>query len=63
MKELDVLLERFLDARYPAAGDADRDSFRQLLELPDPDLAAYLLTGEPPTDPALARVVAQITRR
>jgi hypothetical protein len=33
-----------------------------LLDLPDPELAAYLLRGELPTDPDLAALVAAIRR-
>jgi succinate dehydrogenase flavin-adding protein (antitoxin of CptAB toxin-antitoxin module) len=33
-----------------------------LLDLPDPELAAYLLRGEPATDPELAALVAAIRR-
>jgi antitoxin CptB len=47
MKELDVLLQRWLDRRHDAASSADRAAFEAFLELPDPDLAGYLLRGEP----------------
>jgi len=43
MRELDVLLERYLTGRYPALGPAEQDLFRRFLELPDPDVAALLL--------------------
>jgi antitoxin CptB len=47
MKELDVLLQRWLDRRYDAASSDERASFEAFLELPDPELARYLLRGEP----------------
>jgi succinate dehydrogenase flavin-adding protein (antitoxin of CptAB toxin-antitoxin module) len=60
MKELDVLLERFAHQVLPSASDEERVTFAQLLELPDPVLAQYLLGGYPPAEPALARLVGRI---
>jgi len=60
MKELDLLLERWLRERYPAASPAERAAFAAFLELPDPELARYLLAGERPAEPAFARIAAQL---
>ena len=60
MKELDILLERWLDRHYDVAGDAAKSAFRRLLNLPDPDLARYLLAGDLIDDPELARVIGCI---
>ena len=60
MKELDLLLERYLTNAYPAAPAAQQQAFAALLDLPDPDLAACLLGGLPPADPALTDVVHAI---
>jgi antitoxin CptB len=51
MKELDLLLRRYVDERWPSAPEAERAAFEQLLDLPDPELAAYLLGHDipPPT--------------
>jgi antitoxin CptB len=43
MKELDVLLERFLDTRYDASDAETQHAFKALLEMEDPDLYACLL--------------------
>jgi antitoxin CptB len=43
MKELDLLLVGYLRQHWPQAGQDERQSFAQILELPDPVLAAYLL--------------------
>jgi antitoxin CptB len=59
MKELDVLLERSAGVCV-AAGPLERHAFARLLELPDPELARYLLGGERPADPQLAALVARI---
>jgi succinate dehydrogenase flavin-adding protein (antitoxin of CptAB toxin-antitoxin module) len=43
MKELDLLLVEYLRQHWSRAGQDERQSFAQILELPDPVLAAYLL--------------------
>lgn len=60
MKELDVLLERWLERRWSAADSPARDAFVALLERPDPELAAWLLQGEVPPEPTLAALVHDI---
>ena len=51
MKELDLLLLRYLrDRLAPDASDEHR-AFTEFLELPDPDIAGYLLAGNVPDDP------------
>ena len=60
MKELDVLLERFAQQVLPQASPADCRVFAELLALPDPLLAGYLLGGEPPAEPHLAQAVRRI---
>ena len=60
MKELDVLLERCARRMLPDAAPEERGAFADLLALPDPLLAAYLLGGEVPPEPRLARLVADI---
>jgi succinate dehydrogenase flavin-adding protein (antitoxin of CptAB toxin-antitoxin module) len=59
MRELDVLLARYLDACWRAAPEPERAAFLALLEYPDPDLAALLLgtdEGAPPVRPVLERL-------
>jgi succinate dehydrogenase flavin-adding protein (antitoxin of CptAB toxin-antitoxin module) len=50
MKELDILLLRYLQRHALAASD-ERAAFIEFLELPDPDIARYLLAGDVPEDP------------
>ncbi len=60
MKELDVLLVRWLEG---PGGHADPDQladFTRLLELPDPELAGYLLRDEIPVDHRLAALAVAI---
>ena len=58
MKELDLLLERFVRAT-PLTGE-DRRLLEALLARPDPLLAAYFLAGEAPEEPDLAHLVTRI---
>lgn len=60
MKELDVLLTRYLREDWPHADAASRDAFERLLELPDPLLADYLFGREPAPDAGLARLLATL---
>jgi antitoxin CptB len=60
MRELDVLLLRYLEQRYPSASTDERAAFRQLLELPDPEIFGYLVGRAVPPEPAVRDVVASI---
>jgi succinate dehydrogenase flavin-adding protein (antitoxin of CptAB toxin-antitoxin module) len=46
MKELDVLLGTWLDRHWSAADEAERRRFARFLELPDPEIAGYLLRDD-----------------
>ena len=61
MRELDVLLERYLAECWPSAPPERRAAFGALLELPDPELAALFLGRTVMGITALADVVAEIT--
>jgi antitoxin CptB len=50
MKELDLLLVRYLRERYATASSEERAAFAEFLELPDPDIARYLIAGDVPDD-------------
>lgn len=43
MKELDVLMTRYLDEHYENASAQEQSHFKTLLEMPDPDLYALIL--------------------
>ncbi len=60
MKELDLLLVRWLDRRYPTAGPAARAAFERLLEAQDPQLVAWLLRREPAPDGELQGIVDEL---
>ena len=60
MRELDVVLQRYLEQCYPGADAAEQRAFERLLELQDPQLLAYLMRQDIP-DPELAHVIARFT--
>ena len=60
MKELDVLLERYLERDYPQAGDAERAAFRELLECQDPVLWDYVMERDQPQDEEMRHVVGKL---
>jgi antitoxin CptB len=62
LKELDILLTRWLRREFPGAGTDERAAFAALLELPDPELMRYLLAGESPADPRLCAIAEAIRR-
>jgi antitoxin CptB len=62
MRELDELLLGFLEHRYEDASDLEKQAFRSLLELSDPELMSYLLYQEQPAA-ELASVVEQLLDR
>ena len=55
MKELDVVLNRYLERNYQTAAAADQACFRELLQLPDPELYNLLLGRDQAADPELRR--------
>jgi antitoxin CptB len=62
MKELDMLLVRYLRNRYAGATSEERAAFAEFLELPDPDIARYLLGGDVPDDPRHAALCRALRR-
>ena len=60
VKELDILLSRYLDQAFATASSAERSEFTQLLALQDPELAAYLLAGDQPDSSGQQQLVRRI---
>ena len=63
MRELDILLERYLKNCYAESNDTEKSAFQQLLTLSDPDLAGYLLRDVPHDDGLTSDVIARILDR
>ena len=62
MRELDVLLTRYLERTYPDTSPGERAVFGQLLELPDPELFGYLVGRTVPGEAIQREIVARIRR-
>ena len=60
MKELDEVLVRYLDNIYESATTLEQNQFRELLQMPDPDLYNLLLGRDITDDPDLARFLQQL---
>ena len=60
MRELDVLLTRYVDEEYRTAAPEQQEAFRRLLDIQDPVLHAYFLGRLTPPDPVLATLIARI---
>jgi antitoxin CptB len=60
MRELDTILERFLEVGFLHLDAAEKSRFAEILELPDPDLHAYLVGKVEPADPEIARLLLAI---
>jgi antitoxin CptB len=62
MRELDVVLVRYLERDWPTADATDCIAFTALLERQDPEINALLLGRMAPDDEALARVLECLRR-
>ena len=60
MRELDQLLERWLDREFVAASEAQRGVFRRLLDCEDDRLWRWFLGHETPDDVEIAALVDRI---
>jgi succinate dehydrogenase flavin-adding protein (antitoxin of CptAB toxin-antitoxin module) len=63
MRELDAVLQKFLDADAARLTDAEIGCFEQILELPDPTLHTYLLGRSAPDDASTAALIDRIRTR
>jgi antitoxin CptB len=62
MRELDVLLTRYVEEHYARASREHQEAFRMLLESPDPLIHAYCLGHEAPPTRVLASLIGLITQ-
>jgi len=60
MRELDVLLERWLDTRWPGATPSDRERFDRLLDCEDDMLWDWCTGRVRPDDRELAAILDQV---
>ena len=60
MRELDVLLERFLEHQYARASAEIQTAFARLLTLPDPEIFALIMSRQIAEDPQLRDVIQRL---
>ncbi|MFV0277566.1 MAG: succinate dehydrogenase assembly factor 2 [Parahaliea sp.] len=60
MLELDLVLEPFVNHRYAALDEHDRQRYQRLMECEDQELFAWFLRREQPEDADLAAIVSQV---
>jgi antitoxin CptB len=60
MRELDQLLERYLDRRWPDAEPSERLAFERLLDSEDDALWRWFLHHDRPQDPVLDAAVRHV---
>ena len=63
LKELDVLLEPFMEAHYRDLPEDEQLLFQRLLEQEDVDLLAWFMQYLRPEDPDLERMIHVVLRR
>jgi antitoxin CptB len=61
MKELDMLLTRYLERDYYTSTLEQRQAFEALLEKSDPEILDYILGKSVPESPELNHVVSRLT--
>ena len=62
MRELDVLLLRYLENGYRDSTEREKTAFEEVLALSDPQLIAYLLRRERCEQAAIKTIVERIRR-
>ena len=62
VKELDVVLTRYLESSYDDSTEADKQTFEDLLEYQDPDILRFILNQERPEDEKIARIIDKIRK-
>lgn len=60
MRELDILLQGFLDTRYEDLSVTGKEAFESLLGYPDSLLLEYLMGRMPASDQAISDVISEI---
>ena len=60
MRELDQLMQRYLDQGWPSADDRERGLFLRLLDCEDDKLWAWFMGRERPADAELQAIVDRI---
>lgn len=57
IREMDILLQRFIDECYPALTEDEQGLFEQLLEETDLDILAWIMGKSAPDNPAYGKLI------
>jgi antitoxin CptB len=60
MRELDAVLQSFVQSSLATLDGADLARFERILDLPDPEIFAYLTGRSAPADFDIARLIERI---
>ncbi len=60
IKELDIILGKYLEEHYNSASQNEQEAFRELLNLEDPVLYSFLLDTAEPENPELIALITQL---
>jgi antitoxin CptB len=62
MKELDVLMQGYLNQMYRDAPREEQQAFQALVDMPDPELYHYFIGKENIDNPQLAALIEKIRK-
>ena len=62
MKELDVLMQGYLNQMYRDAPAEEQQAFHALVEMPDPELYHYFIGKRTMENPQLAELIEKIRK-
>lgn len=60
VRELDVLMTRFLESEYQQLSDTEQLAFQRLLETQDPTIMDWLFSKSSPDDAELVYIIARL---
>ncbi len=60
IKELDIILSKYLEEHYNSASQDEQQTFRELLSLEDPVLFSFLLDTEEPSTPEQIALITKL---
>jgi len=60
IKELDIILSKYLEENYNSASQDEQQAFREILYLEDPVLFSFLLATEKPDNPAQITLITKL---
>lgn len=60
VRELDILMTRFLASDYPKLSEVEQLAFQRLLEVQDPTIMDWLFSRKVPVDPELLAIIERM---